>query len=50
MELELKRIEGVRLLLIPASEEPRGHGTTGVAKFWKRQGQALLEAASKRSK
>ena len=29
MERELPRIKGARLYLIPASEETRGHGTTG---------------------
>ena len=48
MERELKRIEGARLFLIPASEDTRGHGTTGLAKFWKRQVQALLETAPRR--
>ena len=34
MERELKRLGKARLLLIPASAETRGHGTTGLAKFW----------------
>ncbi len=34
MERELKRLPNARLLLIPASEETRGHGATGMAKFW----------------
>ena len=34
MERELKRVKSGRLYLIPASEETRGHGTTGMAKFW----------------
>lgn len=36
MDRELARIPGARLLLIPASAETRGHGTTGLAKFWAR--------------
>jgi homoserine O-acetyltransferase len=32
----LKRIRNARLYLIPASEDTRGHGTTAMAKFWKR--------------
>jgi len=30
----LARVKNGRLLLIPASAETRGHGTTGLAKFW----------------
>ena len=45
MERELKRVKGGRLVLIPGSEETRGHGTTGMAKFWKGQLQELLAAA-----
>ena len=49
MERELKRVKNGRLYLIPASEETRGHGTTGMAAFWKRQLQEFLQAAPKRS-
>ena len=38
MERELK---SAKLYLIPASEETRGHATTGMAKFWKQQLQEL---------
>jgi homoserine O-acetyltransferase len=38
----LQRVETARLYLIPASTETRGHGTTGLAKFWKRQLQDFL--------
>jgi homoserine O-acetyltransferase len=37
MHRELKRIKNARLFLIPASEETRGHLTTGFAKFWKKE-------------
>ena len=37
MERELKRVKNGRLYLIPASEDTRGHGTTGMAKFCKQQ-------------
>ncbi len=47
MERELKRIPNAELLLIPASEETRGHGTTGMAKFWSKDVKALLESAPK---
>jgi homoserine O-acetyltransferase len=33
-ERALKKVKNARLLLIPASAETRGHGTTGIAKFW----------------
>jgi homoserine O-acetyltransferase/O-succinyltransferase len=38
----LKRIKHAHLLLIPASAETRGHGTTGMAKFWQRDLQKFL--------
>jgi homoserine O-acetyltransferase len=34
-EREMKRIRNARLLLIPASDDTRGHATTGMARFWK---------------
>ncbi|MDM0111844.1 alpha/beta fold hydrolase [Variovorax sp. J22R133] len=37
MEREIKRLKNGKLYLIPASEDTRGHGTTGMAKFWKTQ-------------
>ncbi|MBL8663842.1 MAG: alpha/beta fold hydrolase [Candidatus Odyssella sp.] len=49
MEQALKRIPNARLHLIPASEETRGHATTGMARFYKQQLQELLAAAPKRS-
>ena len=49
MERELKRVPNARLYLIPASEDTRGHGTTGIAAFWKRQLQELLQSAPKRA-
>jgi homoserine O-acetyltransferase len=36
MEREIKRVKNGRYVLIPTSEETRGHGTTGLAKLWKR--------------
>ena len=50
MERELKRIKNGRLYLIPASDDTRGHGTTGMAKFWKQQVQELLQTAPRRAK
>ena len=49
MERELKRVKNARLYLIPASDDTRGHGTTGMAKFWKQQVQELLQAAARRA-
>jgi homoserine O-acetyltransferase len=40
MEAALKQVRNGRLHLIPASAETRGHGTTGMARFYK---QPLLE-------
>lgn len=48
MERELKRVKNGKLLMIPASEETRGHGTTGMAKFWKAQLQEFMQATAKR--
>lgn len=49
MERELKRVKRGSLLLIPASEETRGHGTTGMARFWKAQLQAFMQANGRRA-
>ena len=48
MERELKRVKKGRLLLIPASEQTRGHATTGMAKIWKQQLQELLQTVPQR--
>ena len=44
-ERELPRVKGGRLLLIPASTATRGHGTTGMAKFYKEELRQLLLTA-----
>ena len=49
MERELKRIGHARLYLIPASEDTRGHGTTGMTRFWKRELQDFLQAVPRRA-
>jgi len=49
MERELGRIKNARMFLIPASEDTRGHGTTGMAKLWKQQLQDFLQAALRRA-
>jgi homoserine O-acetyltransferase/O-succinyltransferase len=38
------------VLLIPASEETFGHGTTGQAMFWKQHLAGLLQTAPRRAK
>jgi homoserine O-acetyltransferase len=48
-EAAIKRVKNARLLLIPASEETRGHGTTGMAKFYKQQLREFLESAPRRA-
>jgi homoserine O-acetyltransferase len=45
MENALKQVKNGRLFLIPASEETRGHGTTGLAKFYKQPLADLLQTA-----
>jgi homoserine O-acetyltransferase len=47
MTAALTRIKNAHLFLIPASAETRGHGTTGMAKFWKQQLAAFLDTAPK---
>lgn len=42
-EAALKQVRNARLVLIPASEETRGHGTTGMAKFYKLPLAELLQ-------
>ena len=49
MERELKRVKNGKLYLIPASEDTRGHGTTGLAKFWKQQLQEWLQNVPRRT-
>jgi homoserine O-acetyltransferase len=49
MEREIKRVPNGRYYLIPASADTRGHGTTGMAKFWKQKLQDLLQSAPRRS-
>ncbi len=48
MDRALQHIPGAKLYLIPASTETRGHGTTGMAKFWKDQLKILLDTTPKR--
>jgi homoserine O-acetyltransferase len=45
MEREIKRVPRGQYVLIPTSEETRGHGTTGIAKLWKDRLDKLLQTA-----
>jgi homoserine O-acetyltransferase len=45
LEREMKRVKNGRLLMIPASSDSRGHGTTGNAKFYKQAIEDLLKTA-----
>jgi len=48
MDQAMKRMKSGRYLLIPASPDTRGHGTTGMAKFYKKELAELLERAPRR--
>lgn len=43
LDREIKRVKKGRVLLIPASEQTSGHGTTSQAKFWKQELAELLQ-------
>jgi homoserine O-acetyltransferase/O-succinyltransferase len=47
-ERALKRIKNARLYLNPASTEARGHGTTGMARFWKEPFAEFLQTVPHR--
>ncbi|WP_145135769.1 alpha/beta fold hydrolase [Roseomonas gilardii] len=44
----MKRVPDGRVFLIPASTETRGHGTTGMAKFWAAELQSFLAQVPRR--
>ncbi len=48
LDREIKRVKNGRVLLIPASDETSGHGTTGRAKFWRKELAELLRTAPRR--
>lgn len=50
LDREIKRVKNGRILLIPGSENTAGHGTTGQAKFWKKELAELLQSAPKKAK
>jgi len=49
LDREIKRVKSGRVLLIPASENTAGHGTTGMAKFYQRELGELLQSAPRLS-
>ena len=50
LQNEIKRIKNGRFVILPASENTAGHGTTGQAKFWKAQLADLLQRAPRMAK
>ena len=50
LEREIRRVKNGRVLLIPASPETSGHGTTGNARFYKQELAQLLETAPRRNR
>lgn len=50
LDREIKRVKNGRVLLIPASEQTAGHGTTAQARFWKKELGELLQTAPRRAK
>jgi homoserine O-acetyltransferase/O-succinyltransferase len=49
MTQALTHMKNAHLLLIPASAETRGHGTTGLAKFWQQQLRDFLDTVPRRT-
>jgi homoserine O-acetyltransferase len=49
MEKALKRVKGGKLYLISASEDTRGHSTTGFAKFYAKQVGDFMQTVPKRN-
>jgi len=45
LDREIKRVKNGRVVLIPASENTAGHGTTGMAKFYQRELGEVLQSA-----
>jgi homoserine O-acetyltransferase len=50
LDREIKRVKHGRVVLIPASEDTLGHGTTGQARFWKQHLAEVLRSAPRRGK
>ncbi len=49
MDREIKRVKNGRVLLIPGSPDTAGHGTTGSAKWYKKELAELLQSAPRLS-
>lgn len=49
LEREIKRVKNGRAFLIPGSEDTGGHGTTGSAKWWKGELEAVLKSTPRHS-
>ena len=47
LDREIKRVKNGRVLLIPGSADTAGHGTTGQAKWWKKELGELLRSVPK---
>jgi homoserine O-acetyltransferase/O-succinyltransferase len=50
LDRDIKRVKNGRILLIPASDQTAGHGTTSQARFWKQNLAELLLSAPRREK
>jgi len=50
LDREIKRVKNGRVLLIPASDQTAGHGTTFQAGFWKKEVAELLQTAPRGAK
>jgi homoserine O-acetyltransferase/O-succinyltransferase len=50
MEREIKRVKHGQYVLIPASDETRGHGTTSSAKWWKHHLGEFLQPVAQAAK
>ena len=50
LDREIKRVKNGRVLLIPASDQTAGHGTTAQARFWKQDLAELLQSTPRRGK
>jgi len=45
LDREIKRVKNGRVLMIPGSPDTFGHGTTGNARFWKKELAELMQSA-----
>jgi homoserine O-acetyltransferase len=50
LDRDIKRVKNGRVFLIPASAQTAGHGTTGNAKFWKKEVAELLQSTPRSPK